>query len=369
MAENHLVLLDTARQALAQAKTIPDVKEILDKVEVIKMYLKRQGYSWEIQTTAAEITIETKAKLGEMIQGMPKNEGGRPEKNPLPAERGFLPNLSQLGITHIQSHRCQTIAILPEGQRRQYYAEVRDAGPSKELTSAGVYQLAKKWIREQERQIIIDQIPLPDWNGELQLNTVHLVAVENLSDLLPSDSIDMIFTDPPYSEADLVCYEGLGKLALQVLRPGRYCAIYCGKMFLPEIFHIMASYLDYIWTFAIFHPFSQARINKYELFENWRPLVLFKKPGDFQQTGWVQDVVRGKRDKELYDWQQDMEAPLQYIPIYTKPGEIVLDPFVGSGTIPIACQQLNRHYIAFDDNPETIKIAIARVDSVKTNFS
>lgn len=59
------------------------------------------------------------------------------------------------------------------------------------------------------------------------------------------------------------------------------------------------------------------------------------------------------------------EKPLNLIEwlvkIGSKEGDIVLDCFVGSGTTPLACLNLNRKFIGFELNPEYIKIAKERL--------
>jgi DNA modification methylase len=53
--------------------------------------------------------------------------------------------------------------------------------------------------------------------------------------------------------------------------------------------------------------------------------------------------------------------PAWFIRLFTKPGDVVLDPFVGSGTAAVAAQQLGRHYIGIDINPEFCEIAQKRL--------
>jgi DNA modification methylase len=48
----------------------------------------------------------------------------------------------------------------------------------------------------------------------------------------------------------------------------------------------------------------------------------------------------------------------------TRPNDIVLDPFVGSGTTCVAAKKLGRHYIGIDINPEYCKYAEERVKNV-----
>lgn len=46
----------------------------------------------------------------------------------------------------------------------------------------------------------------------------------------------------------------------------------------------------------------------------------------------------------------------------TNPGDIVLDPFCGSGTTAIACKELNRNYICIEKELEYYQIACNRIN-------
>jgi site-specific DNA-methyltransferase (adenine-specific) len=47
----------------------------------------------------------------------------------------------------------------------------------------------------------------------------------------------------------------------------------------------------------------------------------------------------------------------------TQPGDFVLDPFFGSGTVGVVCQELDRKYIGIELNPEYTSIAVKRLNS------
>lgn len=53
--------------------------------------------------------------------------------------------------------------------------------------------------------------------------------------------------------------------------------------------------------------------------------------------------------------------PSWFIKLFTLPGDVVLDPFLGSGTTAVAAKQLGRRYIGIDINPEYCEIARERI--------
>ena len=60
-----------------------------------------------------------------------------------------------------------------------------------------------------------------------------------------------------------------------------------------------------------------------------------------------------------------IELPHRLINLYSYEGDVVLDPFCGSGTTCIAALQNNRNYIAYDINEEYVKLSQKRIDNHK----
>lgn len=52
-----------------------------------------------------------------------------------------------------------------------------------------------------------------------------------------------------------------------------------------------------------------------------------------------------------------IELPTWFIRLFTQPNDLVLDPFVGSGTTAMAAAQLGRKYIGIDINPTYIELS------------
>lgn len=59
-----------------------------------------------------------------------------------------------------------------------------------------------------------------------------------------------------------------------------------------------------------------------------------------------------------------VNLPSWFIKLFTKPGDVVFDPFIGSGTTAVAAIQLNRKFIGIDVNEEYCNIARERVRNV-----
>ena len=109
-------------------------------------------------------------------------------------------------------------------------------------------------------------------------------------------------------------------------------------------------------------------------------LYIFWKPGEY--------VINRERltEDEWRDWgyRQVWEIPSvrannvhpamfpielakRVIRLYTDEGDIVLDPFMGSGTTAIAALSTNRHYIGIDKYEKYVKLANTNIDNYKQN--
>jgi DNA modification methylase len=56
-----------------------------------------------------------------------------------------------------------------------------------------------------------------------------------------------------------------------------------------------------------------------------------------------------------------MEIFNRIISLSSKEGEVVIDPFIGSGTTAIAANRLGRKYIGIENNEKFFKIAKERI--------
>jgi site-specific DNA-methyltransferase (adenine-specific) len=60
-----------------------------------------------------------------------------------------------------------------------------------------------------------------------------------------------------------------------------------------------------------------------------------------------------------------ISLPAWFIKLFTEEGDVVLDPFIGSGTTALACIELNRHYIGIELVENYYKLALENVAAHK----
>jgi hypothetical protein len=355
-----IVVLTQARKALSEAKTLKDIAGIHDVAKAAEAYAKAAHLGEEMVNEAIEVRLWAERKAGEMLAQMEKNTGARgigtsavPDGNR---------TLADLGVTKKESSLWQLIARVPLRRFQDYITETREDG--RRLSAAPLAREVERHNRVKDRERQAKEAPRASlWSGEWQAGQVCQAdaTAPGFARSLPEASVDMVMTDPPWSEEALPTFEALGAIACRVLKPGGFCATYVGHMFLPEVYHILTQHLDYVWTFGIFQPDSNTKIVRWHLFDAWRPIILLKKPGEHADMPWIPDAMRCTRSKSHHPWEQGIEPAMNLINAYTVKGELVLDPFVGSGTSLLASKRLKRLYVGFDVDEATARLAGQRV--------
>lgn len=66
-------------------------------------------------------------------------------------------------------------------------------------------------------------------------------------------------------------------------------------------------------------------------------------------------------DKGLHPTQKSLKLMEDLLKIHSNEGQIVLDPFMGSGTTGVACKNLNRKFIGIEKDETYFKIAENRI--------
>jgi len=190
---------------------------------------------------------------------------------------------------------------------------------------------------------------------------------------LPNDSIDMMLTDPPYAEKYQSLWYPLGIESKRLLKIGGSFISLCGHYQLPFVLNVLSKSLRYWWICGMEHTGNLKRLPGKWVAIRWKPAVWFVKerrrlndcncPIDLYSGGTIR---KAQNAKVAHIWGQPLDWFEHYIERLTKKGDIVLDPFIGSGTTAVACKRLNRHYIGFEINKEYCQIAEQRLEAEKT---
>ena len=85
------------------------------------------------------------------------------------------------------------------------------------------------------------------------------------------------------------------------------------------------------------------------------------------RSDWLIPICSGKERAKLngekaHSTQKPLALLRRIINATSKPGDIVLDPFLGSGTTAVAAKELGRQYIGIERDDTYIKVAKQRLD-------
>jgi len=170
--------------------------------------------------------------------------------------------------------------------------------------------------------------------------------------------VDVIITDPPYVTDDsLDLYAALADFALDVLPTGAALVTMTDDELLPDVLSVMRrERLKYrgvvCWRYEsvpLGRDFDRNR------FLHWKPVVVHHRDG-WAGAKWTTTIVNSKRpDRSLHAWQQDTEGFRQLVLRFSEPGQVVCDPFAGSGTTGVAALMEHRKYLGADVDAEAIE--------------
>ena len=178
-------------------------------------------------------------------------------------------------------------------------------------------------------------------------------------------SIDLIFTDPPYIDEDsLDLYQGLSELGNRVLKDGGSCLCYVTQTMLHQVLNVMSENLDYYWIISIKHGGNNGRHGR-GIFVEWKPILWFVKGKKKRSSDFVADFVYSTPpEKILHRWEQSTKEAEYYISHLSVVGDTVLDPMMGTGTTGVASLSCSRNFVGIEKEKSTFDIARGRISEM-----
>jgi ParB family chromosome partitioning protein len=240
--------------------------------------------------------------------------------------------------------------------------------PSKQRAVAElIASRAVSSVREATRELARREALHRESAGELPTGIAirHGDFREVLGDL--RGQVDAMITDPPYLSEYIPLYGELAKLAAELLRPHGVLVVMTPHLHLLEVGNCMTPHLRYRWICTYYMGDTKANVSAAKIATSWKPLLVFTR-NDAENLRFVcSDYFSAAHNtadgvqKELHHWQQSLDGFIQIVERFTEPGELVVDPFLGSGTTAVACLRLGRQFVGCDTDAGAVAIARRRV--------
>jgi hypothetical protein len=352
--QNAIAQLSAAQHALEEARTITDVMGLHAMASAVEVLARQARMGTAAINTAQEVKLLCVRKLADVVDaGQDSGEiaaPGRPENGP---QSGPLPaTYADLGLTKRWVDEARLIRdTFTDDQIRGLVADAtrRDQEVAKyRLLRDGRYARA---ARERARHDLEDSERLRVLPPTMDIRLGDFTQV--LADVR---GVDAIITDPPYPQEHLHLYAELAEWADKVLSADGVLVVMTGHMYLPEVFRLMSGWRPYRWTCAYLTPGAHNTVHARRVMQGWKPLIVYGGGPRFH------DVFRSPGDdKQQHHWGQNLDAFTQVVQTFSRPGQLVADPFLGGGTTAAACLHTDRAFIGCDVDAEAVETTRQRL--------
>ena len=251
----------------------------------------------------------------------------------------------------------QLESVSPEAARRVESGEVKDAKTMLPKIEADLLpkvaeriargetrvQDAVERIRREERQTT-----RPVMQGVYEGLDIRRGDFRTVLADLPDRSVDIILTDPPYTQEYLPLWGDLGAFAARVLKPTGVLLAYSGQLHLPQVIAMLTQHLRWWWMCAIRHAGASGYIvaGGRRIINDWKPLLILTPRDAPPLNAQFNDLIEGGgRQKELHNWEQSTEEAVRILQTFGQPNALVVDPFAGSGSFGRAALQAGMRFI------------------------
>ena len=343
---NGIEQLAEAHRQLMEAKTVQDILVILDFAEAARVFAKQARWGTASINKATEVKLLAEIRLADAIDAgqaageIAKEDDGRPGVR-------SANTYGDLGTSARKVHEARSI--------RDTFTNEDVARIIMEATKAdrdvARYRLLRdaRYARAARQR---DRASLEDLERLRALPPTMDIRLGNFTEVLADvRDVDAVITDPPYPHEFLGLYLQLAEWADKVLAPDGVLVVMTGHMYLPEVYELLGTGgRKYRWTCAYLTPGAHNTVHARRVMQGWKPLLIYGGGPRFH------DVFRSPGDdKGHHYWGQNLDAFTQVVETFTRPGQLVADPFLGGGTTAAACLHTDRAFVGADVDPEAVE--------------
>lgn len=229
------------------------------------------------------------------------------------------------------------------------------------------------------------------------MNEIILGDSYKLIKEIPDKSIDLIITDPPY---DIKSVDGGGMLKIKHIKETmedihendidigidlgildefiRVCKvpniyIWCNKIQIPEYLNEMVIKRGLLFDIISWHKTNAMPLCGSKYLTDTEYCLYFRKgvhlntTYDTAKTHYETNINKADKDKYGHPTIKPLPIIENLVLNSSNKGDVVFDPFVGSGTTCMAAKELGRKYLGFEINGRWHKIAVDRLNGIDAN--
>lgn len=222
-------------------------------------------------------------------------------------------------------------------------------------------------------------------NDEFIDKILCMDCVEGLKKL-KNNSIDLVLTDPPYGISRQLNCKGkrLGTTAkldfdfgdwdkfnedwieLAIQKTRGWFGSFCAKKDIGIYWDFLERNKFVAIDVIVWQKPDPVPLNAKSRFLNaWEAIVVGKRPNAHWGSNYQHNIIKyqaPKNGKRVHPTQKPIGLISDLIKLTTKEGDVVCDPFIGSGTTAIAAKLLKRHYIGFEISKQYCELSKKRLN-------
>jgi DNA modification methylase len=217
---------------------------------------------------------------------------------------------------------------------------------------------------------------MAEFLGPFELGRVHCVDCLEALPMLPVGSVDAVITDPPYGIGEAagknrsrttkgIAAKDYGfatwddappplEAFLQMRRASKEQVIFGGNYF---TFALPPSPSWIVWDKDNSGDFADCELA-------WTSHKRAVRKVTWRWNGMLQENMANKEER-VHPTQKPVGVMTWIIRNYTKPNDLILDPYSGSGTTGVAAVQLGRRFLGFEIDPHYTEIANKRIEAAR----
>lgn len=340
------------------------------RIELSENLLRKDLTNWE----QAELTDKIR-ELAILESGLTPEQVQQIDPQDPHSQAAF----STRAIAEIRGVSAMTVV------RDQRMIRARELMPSlaSEPSNANIFKKVDRMIEDIERAL-----ELRAREQEAKAEATHVLHGDATSLIcsLETNSIDCIITDPPYGygnapddshrtnkdyddspEAAMAILRSIGPELRRVLKPdGHLWAFFGASFWQPTLDIYRQSGFEVSDVIAIWHKSGGATgtVNwDYDLAPDWEPILLAHNRQRRLSTkhGATFIFPPDLGSNRVHPNQKPLSLIKELILLSTRPGDVVLDPFAGSGSTAVACKQLGRQFIVMELDNRNVQIITERL--------